>query len=122
MEIKLEGALEGKKTFESIKPSLLTALANTLEIEETRIHLKLDSKNNRVKRSNNREFNILVRIKDTDENDQKRMLAITKRSEAFVEKLSNEIKLEGSLKSMNVTRVSEPVVTNVSGTYISSIV
>ena len=122
MEIKLEGALEGKETFESIKPSLITALANTLEIEETRIHLKLDSKNNRVKRSNNREFNILVRIKDTDENDQKRMLAITKRSEAFVEKLSNEIKLEGSLKSMNVTRVSEPVVTNVSGTYISSIV
>ena len=119
MEIKLEGASEGNKTFESIKPSLITALANTLEIEETRIHLKLDSKNNRVKRSNNREFNILVRIKDTDENDQKRMLAITKRSEAFVEKLSNEIKLEGSLKSMNVTSVSEPVVTNVPGTYIS---
>ena len=122
MEIKLEGASEGNKTFESIKPSLITALANTLAIEETKIHLKLDGKNNRVKRSNNRELNILVRIEDTDENDQKRMLAITKRSEAFVEKLSNEIKLEGSLKSMNVTRVSEPVVTNVSGTYISSIV
>ena len=122
MEIKLEGALEGKKTFESIKPSLITALANTLAIEETKIHLKLDGKNNRVKRSNNRELNILVRIEVPDESDQKRMLAITKRSEAFVEKLSNEIKLEGSLKSMNVTRVSEPVVTNVSGTYISSIV
>ena len=122
MEIKLEGASEGNKTFESIKPSLITALANTLEIEETKIHLKLDGKNNRVKRSNNREFNILVRIEVTDENDQKRILAETKKSETFVEKLNNEITLNGSLKSVNVTRVSEPVVTNVAGTYISSIV
>ena len=121
MEIKLEGALEGKKTFESIKPSLITALANTLEIEETKIHLKLDGKHNRVKRSNNREFNILVRIEATDENDQKRILAKTKKSETFVEKLNNEITLNGTLKSMNVKRVSEPVVTNVAGTYISSI-
>ena len=119
MEIKLEGASEGNKTFESIKPSLITALANTLEIEETRIHLKLDGKNNRVKRSNNRELNILVRIEVTDENDQKRILAETKKSETFVEKLNNEITLNGTLKSMNVTRVSEPVVTNVAGTYIS---
>ena len=117
MEIKLEGASEGNKTFESIRPSLITALANTLEIEETRIHLKLDGKNNRVKRSNNRELNILVSIEATDETDQKRMLAQTQRSEAFVEKLNKEIKLEGSLKSMNVTRVSEPVVANVAGTY-----
>ena len=121
MEIKLEGALEGKKTFESIKPSLITALANTLEIEEMRIHLKLDGKNNRVKRSNNREFNILVKIEVKDENDQKRILGKTKKSETFVEKLNNEITLNGTLKSMNVTRVSEPVVTNVAGTYISSI-
>ena len=119
MEIKLEEALEGKKTFESIKPSLITALANTLEIEETKIHLKLDGKNNRVKRSDNREFNILVRIEVTDENDQKRILAKTKKSETFVEKLNNEITMNGTLKSMNVTRVSEPVVTNVAGTYIS---
>ena len=121
MEIKLEGALEGKKTFESIKPSLITALANTLEIEETKIHLKLDDKHNRVKRSNNREFNILVKIEVKDENDQKRILGKTKKSETFVEKLNNEITLNGTLKSMNVTRVSEPVVTNVAGTYISSI-
>ena len=121
MEIKLKGASEGNKTFESIKPSLITALANTLEIEETKIHLKLDGKNNRVKRSNNRELNILVRIEATDENDQKRMLAKTKKSKAFVEKLNNEITLNGGLKSMNVTGVSEPVVTNVAGTYISSI-
>ena len=121
MEIKLEGASEGNKTFESIKPSLITALANTLAIEETKIHLKLDGKNNRVKRSNNRELNILVRIEVTDENDQKRILAETKKSETFVEKLNNEITLNGTLKSMNVTRVSEPVVTNVAGTYISSI-
>ena len=119
MEIKLEGASEGNKTFESIKPSLLTALANTLDIEERRIHLKLDVKNNRVKRSNNRELNILVRIEATDESDQKRMLAKTKRSDVFVEKLNNEITLNGSLKSVNVTKVSEPVVTNVAGTYIS---
>ena len=119
MEIKLEGALEGNKTFESIKPSLITALANTLEIEETKIHLKLDGKNNRMKRSNGREFNILVRIEATEENDQKRILAKTKKSETFVEKLNNEITLNGTLKSMNVTRVSEPVVTNVAGTYIS---
>ena len=121
MEIKLEGALEGKETFESIKPSLITALANTLEIEETMIHLMLDAKSNRVKRSNNKEFNILVRIEFTDEDDQKRMLAKTKRSDVFVEKLNNEITLNGSLKSVNVTKVSEPVVTNVAGTYISSI-
>ena len=121
MEIKLEGALEGKKTFESIKPSLITALANTLEIEEMRIHLKLDGKNNRVKRSNNREFNILVRIEATDENDQKRILAKTKKSETFVERLNNEITRNGTLKSMNVKRVSEPVVTNAAGTYISKI-
>ena len=122
MEIKLEGASEGNKTFESIKPSLITALANTLAIEETKIHLKLDGKNNRVKRSNNRELNILVRIEVTDENDQKRILAETKKSETFVEKLNNEITLNGTLKSMNVTRVSEPVVTNVAGTYIIGIV
>ena len=119
MEIKLEGASEGNKTFESIKPSLITALANTLAIEETKIHLKLDGKNNRVKRSNNRELNILVRIEVTDENDQKRILAETNKSETFVEKLNNEITLNGTLKSINVTRVSEPVVTNVAGTYIS---
>ena len=119
MEIKLEGASEGNKTFESIKPSLITALANTLAIEGTKIHLKLDGKNNRVKRSNNRELNILVRMEVTDENDQKRILAETKKSETFVEKLNNEITLTGTLKSMNVTRVSEPVVTNVAGTYIS---
>ena len=119
MEIKLEGASEGNKTFESIKPSLITALANTLEIEETKIHLKLDDKHNRVKRSNNREFNILVKIEVKDENDQKRILGKTKKSETFVEKLNNEITLNGTLKSMNVTRVSEPVVTNVAGTYIS---
>ena len=119
MEIKLEGASEGNKTFDSIKPGLITALANTLAIEETKIHLKLDGKNNRVKRSNNRELNILVRIEVTDENDQKRILAETKKSETFVKKLNNEITLNGTLKSMNVTRVSEPVVTNVAGTYIS---
>ena len=122
MEIKLEGASEGNKTFESIKPSLITALANTLEIEETKIHLKLDDKHNRVKRSNNREFNILVKIEVKDENDQKRILGKTKKSETFVEKLNNEITLNGTLKSMNVTRVSEPAVTNVAGTYISLIV
>ena len=72
-----------------------------------------------MKRSNNREFNILVKIEVKDENDQKRILGKTKKSETFVEKLNNEITLNGTLKSMNVTRVSEPVVTNVAGTYIS---
>jgi hypothetical protein len=41
------------------------------------------------------------------------MLAKTKKSKAFVEKLNSAITLNGSLKSMNVTKVSEPVVTNV---------